>query len=94
MKKRMVCTFIGANEFKKVYAGAERNFIELSWIEHYGVNYEKMKSFKCVTTIESLRKKLDYRGIPALEQNQRYIVWLSDYKGNKKLRFSGVQKYE
>lgn len=94
MKSRKVVTFIGSREFKRVYMGQERDFIELSFIEHYGENYGYMSATKILTTVPKLRKALDYRGIKALEMNKRYVLWLSDYKGDRKLKFSGIQLWD
>lgn len=94
MKLRKITTFIGSRQFKAKYAGEEREFIELSFIEHNPNNLNDMTALKLLTTVNKLRRALDYRKIESLELNKRYIVWLADYKGDKKLKFSGVQLYE
>lgn len=94
MKSRKVVTFIGSDQFKREYAGKVREFIELSFIQHYGEGYQQMKAVKILTTVNKLRKALDYRGIKSLELNQRYVLWLADYQGDKKLKFSGIQLWD
>lgn len=88
MKQSKIVTFLDSREFKKEYMGAERDFIELSFIEHRLDG--KMSAYKCLTTKNKLNKALNYRGYSGLEKSKRYQLWLSDYKGNGKLTFSGI----
>lgn len=91
MKKCLIVTFIDSRQFKKSYMGAERDFIELSFLQHCD-NNTRLEAYKCLTTVNKLNKALAYRGYTQLEKSKKYELWLADYKGNGKLTFSGIKK--
>lgn len=92
MKSMRDVTFIGSKEFTREFMGMDRHFIELNCIVH--MRDGSMRAEKYVVTVDKLRKMLDYRGIDYLTVNKRYIFWLSDFKGDKKLKLNGIQEYK
>lgn len=89
MKKRKIVTYIDERRFEKVYLGEKRKFVELSFLEIKDNN--RLEAYKLLTTENKLNKALEYRGYKELEKSKRYELWLSDYKGNGKLTFSGIK---
>lgn len=90
MKKRLYVTYIDSHKFEKEYMGKNREFIELSFLSHVD-NNTRLESIKILTTVNKLNKALEYRGLKSLEKSKRYILWLADYNGDRKLKFSGIQ---
>lgn len=90
MKQKKIVTFIDSRTFKKKYLGVEREFVELSFLEHKD-NNTRLESYKLLTTTNKLNKALEYRGYKELEKSKTYELWLADYKGDRKLTFSGVK---
>ena len=89
MKQRKIVTFIDSRTFTKKYLGVEREFIELSFLEHKDTG--RLEAYKLLTTTNKLNKALVYRGYKQLDKSKKYELWLADYKGDRKLKFSGVK---
>lgn len=90
MKQKKIVTFIDSHVFTKKYLGVEREFVELSFLEHRD-NGTRLESYKILTTTNKLNNALAYRGYKSLEKSKKYELWLADYKGDRKLKFSGVK---
>lgn len=92
MKKRYNVTLISTRNFKKYYLGVERDFVELNCMQH--LNNGELTGLKILTTESKLKKALDYRDLKGITSGEKYIIWKADYKGDGKLKFSGIQKWE
>lgn len=86
---KMVCN----DTFKAHYAGEEREFAKFGFVV-FNTEGKIIDVQSVVVTLNKLNKALNYSKIDKIDYDHKYKLWLSDYKGDKKLRFAGISIYD